>query len=83
MSEVVISALISATAAIIVGAVTQWFSQRKTGALIAYRLSELEKKVDKHNHLVERTYALEKKVDLQEEKIHVANHRISDLEEKS
>lgn len=80
MSEVIISALISASAAIIVGAITQWAAQRKTSALIAYRLSELEKKVDKHNNLVERTYALERVADLHDEKIRVANHRIDDLE---
>ena len=31
--------------------------------LVKYRLEELEKKVDKHNNLVERTYKLEQKVD--------------------
>ena len=31
----------------------------KTRALIDYRLSELEKKQDKHNSLMERTYKLE------------------------
>ncbi|MFA5272178.1 MAG: hypothetical protein WC412_07595 [Candidatus Omnitrophota bacterium] len=41
--------------------------------LINFRLAELEKKVDKHNSIVERTYILE-------EKMRVANHRISDLE---
>lgn len=41
--------------------------------LTNYRLAELEKKVDKHNSLVERTYRLE-------EKMKVANHRIEDLE---
>lgn len=40
-----------------------------------YRLEQLEKKVDKHNSVIERTYILE-------EKMKVANHRISDLERK-
>ena len=31
--------------------------------LTIYRLKELEKKVDKHNNIVERTYILEGKVD--------------------
>jgi hypothetical protein len=48
--------------------------------LITYRLGELEKKVDKHNNLIERTYKLEERTELQEEKIKVANHRIEDLE---
>jgi hypothetical protein len=41
--------------------------------LIKYRIEQLEKKVEKHNSVVERTYLLE-------EKIKVANHRIDDLE---
>ena len=57
-----------------------YFSNRKSAALIAYRLEELEKKVQKHNNLVERTYHLEEQAALQEEKIKVANHRIEDLE---
>lgn len=41
--------------------------------LIKYRIEQLEKKVEKHNSIVERTYRLE-------EKVKVANHRIEDLE---
>ena len=60
-----------------------YFANRKSSALIAYRLEELEKKVDKHNTVIERTYELEKKMELAEEKIDVANHRIKDLEAKA
>lgn len=42
--------------------------------LIAYRVEQLEKKVEKHNGVVSRTCLLE-------EKITVANHRIDDLED--
>ena len=48
--------------------------------LTQYRLEQLEKKVDAHNNLIERTYKLEERTELQEEKIKVANHRIDDLE---
>ena len=48
--------------------------------LTIYRVEQLEKQVAKHNNLIERTYELEKRTDLQEEKIAVANHRIDDLE---
>lgn len=48
--------------------------------MIRYQLSELSKHVDKHNRVIERTYELEKRTELQEEKIRVANHRIEDLE---
>lgn len=41
--------------------------------LTNYRIEQLEKKVDKHNTVIERTFILE-------EKMKVANHRIEDLE---
>lgn len=57
-----------------------YFSNSKTKALLAYRLEQLEAKVNKHNNLVERTYHLEETQHILEEKIKVANHRIEDLE---
>ena len=58
-----------------------------TSKLNLYRLEQLEKKVDKHNHLVERMYEIEKTVttatSLYGEEIKVINHRISDLEQDS
>lgn len=42
--------------------------------LVNYRIEQLEKKVDKHNSIVERTYLLE-------EKMKVANHRLHDIED--
>lgn len=53
-----------------------YFSQKKSAALMAYRLEQLEKKVDKHNSVIERTFLLE-------EKMKVANHRIDDLEKEA
>lgn len=50
--------------------------------LTAYRIKELEKKVDKHNTVVERTYKIEERLSVIDEEIKVANHRISDLEEE-
>lgn len=43
--------------------------------LVTYRIEQLEKKVEKHNHFAER-------IPILEEKIAVANHRIEDLERK-
>lgn len=57
-----------------------FFAHRKSSALIAYRLEQLEQKVNKHNQVIERTYQLEKRVEIDEEKLRVANHRIDDLE---
>lgn len=50
--------------------------------LTTYRLEQLEQRVQAHNNLIERTYKLEERTELQEEKIKVANHRIEDLEKK-
>ena len=76
MSETIIVALITGGLALI----GTYISNRKSAALIAYRLEELEKKVEKHNNLIDRTYRLEERTEIQEEKIKVANHRIEDLE---
>ncbi len=46
-----------------------------------YRIEQLEKKVDKHNNLIERTYKIEQHEAVIEEEIKVVNHRINDLEE--
>lgn len=51
--------------------------------LTAYRIEQLEKKVDKHNSIIERTYKLEEETAILSEKITVANHRIDDLEKAS
>ena len=57
-----------------------YLANRRTTALIAYRLEQLEEKVNKHNRVIERTYKLEEQESLLEERIKVANHRIDDLE---
>lgn len=48
--------------------------------LTGYRIEQLEKKVEKHNEVVERVFRLEDNDRLLDEKINVANHRIADLE---
>ena len=57
-----------------------YMSNRKSQALIAYRLEQLEKKVDKHNSVIERTFKLEETEAVQNEQIKVINHRLEDLE---
>lgn len=44
--------------------------------LTAYRIAQLEKKVDEHNNFARRVPVIE-------EQIKVANHRIEDLEHKT
>ena len=52
-----------------------------SGKLTNYRIEQLEKRVEKHNSLVERTYQLEEDMQVEKEKIKVINNRIRDLEE--
>lgn len=46
-----------------------------------YRIAQLEKKVEKHNSVIERVYKLEKHEAIIDKEIKVANHRIDDLED--
>lgn len=48
--------------------------------LTVYRIDQLEKKVDKHNTLIDRMYCVEKKQDVFNEQMKVVNHRVDDLE---
>ena len=57
--ETVIAAIISAVVTLIVCVVNNRSEQAKTRALIEYKLDELQKKVEKHNGVIERTYVLE------------------------
>ena len=49
--------------------------------LTNYRIEQLEKKGEKHNYLITRTYKLEQEFAVMDEKVKVANHRIDDLED--
>lgn len=76
MSDVIIVGILS-----LVGTLaSSYFSQRKTTALVVYRLEQLEKKVEKHNTFDTRVRELEKTVGIHDEKIKVASHRIGSLE---
>ena len=59
MSESIIVALITGGLALL----GTYISNKRASALMAYRLEQLEKKVEKHNSIVERTYRLEGCVD--------------------
>ena len=77
MPDVVIVAIIS-----LVGTLGGSFGGIITAnKLTNYRIQQLEKKVEKHNKVIERVYNLEKNEAVIEEEIKVANHRIEDLEQ--
>ena len=77
MSETIIIALIS-----LCGTLCGTFGGiMATSKLTNYRIEQLEKKVDKHNNLIERMYKAEDSINILDEKIKAVNHRIEDLEE--
>ena len=67
--------LLGSAAGAFVGVVT-------SAKLTNYRIEQLEKKVDKHNTVIERTYKLEETQAVIQEQIKVANHTIGDLEKE-
>lgn len=70
--ETIIAAAISAAAAIVVCVLTNRAQHAKTLALLQYKFDEMEKKVDKHNQVIERTFKLEGRMN-------EAEHDIRDL----
>ena len=50
--------------------------------LTNYRIEQLEKKQEKYNNLIERTFRLEERAEVTDEKIKVINHRLKDIEYK-
>ena len=48
--------------------------------LTAYRIQKLEEKVQAHNNLIDRMYKVEQRVEVDENRIKVSEHRIDDLE---
>lgn len=76
MTDTIIVAILSLVGTL-VGA---YFANKKTTALIVYRIDQLEEKVNKHNEVIERTYELEKNEELIERDIKAINSKIKDLE---
>lgn len=70
--ETIIAAAISAVAAITVCVLTNRGQYRRTVTLLEYKFTELTKKVEKHNQIIERTYKLEGRMN-------EAEHDIRDL----
>ena len=69
-TEIIVAAIAAAG-----GLLGSLFGVIASSRLTGYRIGQLEKKVDKHNNLVERTYLLEQAVGINKEKIKVVNHR--------
>lgn len=78
MTEGIIIAMITG-AITLIGVI---ISNNAHDAVTDEKIEELTRKVEKHNNIIERVYECERLLDVQEEKIKVANHRIDDLEKK-
>lgn len=65
MTPEVLHALINAASVILSGLIAAIVSNK----LMAYRIEQLEKKVDKHNSVIDRTYHLEAQVEVLENEI--------------
>lgn len=76
MNEQIIVALLS-FAGTLVGALAGVMA---TSRLSNYRIEQLEKKVDKHNNLIERVYLIEQREAVLDNRMKTADHRITDLE---
>ena len=78
MNESIIVSLIGALPTIIVAIV----SIISNNQIVKVKIEELEKKVDKHNQIVERTYKLESDVKTAFNKLDEERARIERLEDK-
>lgn len=76
MSTELLIAIVTGVASVLCTIITVWTGSKLT----AYRIEQLERKVQAHNNLIERMYNLERRVDVDENKISVSEHRIADLE---
>ena len=76
--ESILVAIITGSMALIGTVISNLTTHSKT----MYRIEQLEKKQDRHNSLIERMYAVEKSIEVIDERIKVANHRLDDLEKE-
>lgn len=78
MTETIVVAVLSLIGTL----VGSFLAHKKSTALLSYRLEQLEKKVDLHNQVIDRTYRLEEQAALAEAEFKRVNHRLEDLESK-
>lgn len=78
MSEAVLVAIITGGITLVGTALSNWLNHSKT----IYRIDQLEKKVEKHNNLVERMYIAEGEIKVLEEKQRDFEGDLADLKHK-
>ena len=75
MNDAILVALLS-----LVGTLAgSWAGVRQSNKLVNYRIDQLEEKVDKHNHLVDRMTGAEKDIVNIRERAELAHTRITDV----
>ena len=79
MTEAVTVALITGGITLIGTALSNWFTHSKT----IYRIDQLERKVEKHNNLVERMYIAEGQIRVHDEQIKDLNGDLAEVKGKT
>lgn len=78
MNPTVLAALIGAVGSVI-GA---FFGVLASAKLTNYKIEVLTRKVQEHNNLVTRTYELEAKAKVLDQRVKVQEHRMEDIEKE-
>lgn len=69
MTITIVTSIISGLCVAIPSIIATITANRKDNALVKYRIDELDTKVNKHNNLIERTFKIEERLSVIEEKI--------------
>lgn len=77
MNAEIITSIILSTATLLGTILTVWSGSKLT----AYRIEQLEKRVSEYNNTKLRMYEAEKKQEVDENRLKVCEHRLSDIEE--
>lgn len=78
MSETIIVSIISGLCVAVPSVASLILSNKRNNDLVIYRIGELEKKVNKHNNLVERMYKVEEKLGIVEAKTKIMEGKHND-----
>lgn len=78
MAETIIVGILSLIGTGLGGVISVMTANKLTN----YKIEQLQKQVEKHNSMIERTFKLEEHAAVVDEQIKVANHRIADIEGK-
>ena len=79
MIEAIITGVVAIIVCMINNVVQSKAAEKKhdtTIALIEYKLDQLGQKVNLHNNAIERLYEVERKLDVDEERINETKHRV-------